>query len=424
MLHAAVEALLSANWTTAPAAELTETVVGLEADRRRLEAVDQRLLAEVAERGLAGEYCRYSPAELLVTLLRVSPTEAKARVTRAQDLGPRRALTGEPLEPILPVTAEAVAAGEISSGHVGVIADCLDRIPAYMSHEVSPVAERMLVEAARHEHPRQLAKTAALLIARLDPDGAAPKDEEQQRRRAFALREHPDGSSTPTGYFPPELTAMWKTVLNTLSAPTPASDGMPDERSPAQRRADAMADAAGRLLRSGDLPASGGAPVTIIATTTLAELQAGVGMATTGTGQQLPISRLLQLSAEARIIPLVCNDAGGVLAYGRDRRLASTGQRLALAARDGGCSFPGCDRPAAWTEVHHILAWLSGGTTDLDNMCLLCRFHHREFERRGWEAVMIEAVPHWIPPAFIDPDRRPIRNTAHHQRDLDFTAAG
>ena len=112
-----------------------------------------------------------------------------------------------------------------------------------------------------------------------------------------------------------------------------------------------------------------------------------------------------------------------MLAYGRERRLASKGQRLALAARDGGCCFPGCDRPAAWTEVHHIIPWLTGGPTDLDNMCLLCRYHHRHFETLGWHVGMIDNLPWWRPPATIDPHRRPTRNTAHHLDDIRFDLA-
>ena len=184
-----------------------------------------------------------------------------------------------------------------------------------------------------------------------------------------------------------------------------------------------MGDAASRLLRSGELSPAGGMPVTILATTALDDVQSGTGLARTGHGDIISIGTLLAMSSDALLLPVICNQRGGVVAYGRGRRLASTGQRLALAARDGGCSFPGCDRPAAWAEVHHIRAWIDGGPTDLDNMCLLCRFHHREHAKRGWAAVMIDGVPHWIPPAFIDPERRPIRNTVHHLRDFDFKIA-
>jgi hypothetical protein len=352
----------------------------------------------------------------------VTPAEAKGRVAQACDLGPRRALTGEPLPPILPAVAQAVRAGEISSAQVSVIARYLDRIPAHVAHQVAAAAEGLLVEAARHEHPGQLARTGELLLARLDPDGAEPRDREHERRRAFALRKYADGSSTPTGRFTPELTAAIDALLGPLAAPVPAADGLPDDRSPTQRRHDAVADAVMRLLRSGSLPAAGGAPVTILVRTTMAELKEGVGVATSGTGVQFSLAQLMQMAAEAEVIPVVLNDTGGILCYGRTRRFATCAQRLALAARDGGCSFPGCDRPAAWTEVHHIKRWIDYGGTDIDNMCLLCRYHHREFERRGWEVIMIDAVPYWKPPGWIDQDRRPIRNTAHHIDDFQFSA--
>lgn len=421
-IAAAVDTLLSAELSSVSGAGVAGLISALEVQRRRLEAVDQRLVAEASERGVAGEYGRTSPADLLMWLLRISPAESKARVGRAQDLGPRRAITGERLEPLFPVVAEAVRAGEISAQHVAVIGECLDRIPTRMAHEVVPVAERLLVEAARHEQPRQLAKTARLLLARVDPDGAEPNEREMQRRRGFTLRRNPDGSSEPRGYFTPEATEAWQTILDALAAPVPVADGMPDQRSAGQRRHDAMIDAAMRLLRSGELAAAGGSPMTILASTTMRELGHGAGVAITAHGQPVALQQLLERAGEAEVIPVVCSQSGGILGYGRGRRLASRGQRFALAARDGGCAFPACDRPAAWTEVHHIQPWNQGGGTDVDNMCLLCRYHHREFAARDWEVFMQDGMPHWRPPPFIDPERKPIRNTAHHLTDFDFAA--
>jgi hypothetical protein len=226
----------------------------------------------------------------------------------------------------------------------------------------------------------------------------------------------------PHGLLDPETTAAWEVILDSLAAPQPAADGMPDQRSPGQRRHDALAEAAHRLLRSNTLPATGGVPVTILARATLTELTTGAGTASTGHGSPLSITQLLALAGgDAEIIPVVVNQAGGVLGYGRGRRLASRGQRLALAARDGGCSFPGCDRPAAWTEVHHIIEWHHGGDTDLENMCLICRYHHREFAKRGWQVRMAtDGLPEWIPPPWLDPDQQPRRNTAHHLPEIDF----
>src|SRR5579875_2228428 len=106
-----VDGLLSAELTSLSSTELTALVADMETQRRRLEAVDQRLLAEVADRGLAGEFGATSVADLLVQLLRISRREAKARMRRAGEVGPRRGLTGEPLPPIFRTVAAGVAEG-------------------------------------------------------------------------------------------------------------------------------------------------------------------------------------------------------------------------------------------------------------------------------------------------------------------------
>lgn len=72
-----------------------------------------------------------------------------------------------------------------------------------------------------------------------------------------------------------------------------------------------------------------------------------------------------------------------------------------------------CDRPPGWCQAHHIIGWIDGGPTDLDNLTLVCGFHHREFAKRGWTCQMLDGVPHWIPPAFLDPHQTPRRNTSH-----------
>ena len=125
----------------------------------------------------------------------------------------------------------------------------------------------------------------------------------------------------------------------------------------------------------------------------------------------VPVRRVLELAADAEVASILFDPHGGVLDYGRAERLAPRDLRLALAARDGGCCFPDCDRPVAWTQAHHVVPWDDLGPTALENMCLLCGFHHRNFGRMGWACVMFEGVPFWIPPASIDPSRTPRRNT-------------
>jgi hypothetical protein len=75
------------------------------------------------------------------------------------------------------------------------------------------------------------------------------------------------------------------------------------------------------------------------------------------------------------------------LDVGRATRVVSPAQRSALAVRDGGCVFPGCDRPLAWCDAHHLWHWLDGGPTDLGNLAMVCRAHHRTVHEGGWQLI-------------------------------------
>jgi hypothetical protein len=88
----------------------------------------------------------------------------------------------------------------------------------------------------------------------------------------------------------------------------------------------------------------------------------------TSDGTTLSADAVVGLAGEADVDPTVVSTTGVVLQLGRTRRLASCGQTIALVARDGGCSFPGCDRPPEWCQRHHTRAWIDGGKTDLQNL--------------------------------------------------------
>ncbi|WP_344646564.1 HNH endonuclease signature motif containing protein, partial [Winogradskya consettensis] len=103
---------------------------------------------------------------------------------------------------------------------------------------------------------------------------------------------------------------------------------------------------------------------------------------------------------------------------GRRRRHATGAIRRALHIRDKGCTFPGCDRPPRWTDAHHLTHWADGGPTNLDNLALLCREHHRLIHdpTTGWHIQLgPDRRPDFIPPPDIDPTRQPQRNL-YHQR--------
>ncbi|WP_375491527.1 DUF222 domain-containing protein [uncultured Jatrophihabitans sp.] len=418
-LRAGADALLSCDLEALSSLELTGLLAEVEVQRRRLAAVDQRLVGAVHKRGVAGEYARGSSVDLLITLLRVAPGEAKARVEQALDMGPRHSLTGEPLGPVFPLVAAAQAAGEISAAHARAVTTSVYAIPPALATEAAPVAEQLLVKASRHCEPGLVARTGRELLARLNPDGVEPDDREAERRRDVTLRRRA-GRNLLTGELTDANAAAWQAIIDALSASQAALDGQRDDRTAGQRRHDALLDAGLRLLHTGTLPAAGGTPVTVTVTMSAAQLTEATGYARTAHGELISADRLLDLAAEADIIPVVCNDAGGVLAYGRAIRTATCAQRRALTARDGGCCFPGCTRPASWCQAHHVIAWQHGGATDLNNLCLLCPYHHREFERRGWTVEILDGMPQWIPPPWLDPERRPVRNTVHHLADIDF----
>jgi hypothetical protein len=87
-----------------------------------------------------------------------------------------------------------------------------------------------------------------------------------------------------------------------------------------------------------------------------------------------------------------------VIDVGRARRVVSGPAVRALRVRDRGCRFPGCDRPANWTQAHHIVAWSKGGKTDVSGLVLLCLFHHRLVHEGGWQVVKAGAELRFIPP--------------------------
>jgi hypothetical protein len=264
---------------------------------------------------------------------------------------------------------------------------------------------------------------------RIDQNGAEPKDQTARRQRGVNVIDQPDGTAKLSGRLTPHAAAALRAVLGPLSAPAPAQDDTRDERTAAQRRHDALADACTRLLRSGTLPDSGGAATTLLITidyrdllarywnstssSTTADNETGSGYGLTSYGSLIPVAELLRRASDAQIIPVVLNDTGGIMAYGRSRRLASPAQRRALTARDGGCTRPGCTIPADWCEVNHVERWEHGGRTDIATMALVCPHDHDNLEH-GASIVMINEIPHWIEPEYLDPTQTPRRNTAHH----------
>ncbi|WP_219419644.1 HNH endonuclease signature motif containing protein, partial [Pseudonocardia nigra] len=74
-----------------------------------------------------------------------------------------------------------------------------------------------------------------------------------------------------------------------------------------------------------------------------------------------------------------------------------------------GCAHPGCDRTPSWCEIHHVLEWEHDGHTELNNLVMLRRMHHRLIHHSGWIVRIVDGQPEFIPPKWVDPEQKPRR---------------
>jgi hypothetical protein len=108
---------------------------------------------------------------------------------------------------------------------------------------------------------------------------------------------------------------------------------------------------------------------------------------------------LAVLLCDASVAATVLDGLGLPADAGRASRVPGPRLRRALDARDGGCTHPGCDRPPRHCDAHHVVPWERGGRTDLCNLVLLCRRHHRVAHRHRWRlALDTDGWTHWTTP--------------------------
>jgi hypothetical protein len=308
-------------------------------------------------------------------------------------------LTAVPADLAVNDTVSLIDTGEIVRQAETVLIDMAARLPA---HQLSQVGQRILTHVAPH------------LAEQSEQAALQRQDARAQQRRGITLSLPDDGMVRLSGILAAEDAAIVQAALHPLCTPIPD-----DQRSAAQRRADALTDVCRLALSTGKLPADGGQPPQLAVTVAYDPLTRMLSGAVTDTGQRLPVTAVRRLACDAQILPLVLGGSGQILDAGRTRRLATGTLRRALHVRDKGCRYPDCDRPPRWTDAHHLVPWTDGGQTDLDNLVLLCRHHHRliHHPNSGWQIRPgPDRQPDFIPPPAVDPERRPRRNLYHPPR--------
>jgi hypothetical protein len=398
--------------------------------RRWLPAIEHPVINQLSAQADVTELGgKLAPA--LANRLRITRAEASRRIHEAADLGERQALNGEPLEPLLPATAEAQRNGDLGAGHVAAIRSFWHRLPDFVDIETRQKAETHLARLAGEHRPDELAKLADKLTDCLNPDGDFTEHDRARRRGITIGRQDIDGMSPVSGYLTPEARATLDAVFAKLAAPgmcnsadlTPCTGGTPsqaaienDTRSASQRHHDALVVAGRTLLASGDLGQHNGLPASIIVTTTLQELEAGAGKALTGGGTLLPMSDVIRLGSHAHHY-LAIFDKGKALALYHTRRLASPAQRIVLHAKDRGCTFPGCTVPGYLCEVHHNNPYATNPVTDINHLSFACGPNHKLADQ-GWTTRKnARGDTEWIPPPHLDRGQ-PRINIFHHPEKL------
>jgi 5-methylcytosine-specific restriction protein A len=159
--------------------------------------------------------------------------------------------------------------------------------------------------------------------------------------------------------------------------------GRVDGRTAAQRRADALTEICRQWLDRSDRPHIGGERPHLNVLIDLSTLRgAHCSLSETDRGTVLDPDSVRRLACDASISRIIVNGHSQIIDVGRLTRTVPPATRRAIVTRDRHCRFPGCDRPPAWCDVHHIVPWARGGATDLDNLILLCRAHHRTIHKR------------------------------------------
>jgi hypothetical protein len=272
----------------------------------------------------------------------------------------------------LPSTAAAFASGVFGYDSARILA----RTASAVGTDAYRPGERAMIDAARRLEPGQLRLAAAALRHCVDPDGSLAEAEDAHSLRSLKIGSGWEGRYIVNGEFDAEGGATIVEALNSLMGPR-----CPDDfRQPWQRRADALVELARQRLDAGNLPGVGGQKPHL----SLLVRSTDGGAGELEWGGMVPADSVLRLACDSALTVLAVNGEGEPVATSGTVRTIPPSLRRALVARDRGCRFRGCDRPAAWTDGHHLRHRAHGGKNTLRNLVLLCRRHHRRVHEGGW----------------------------------------
>ncbi len=412
--------------------------------QRGVEAVMIEAVAQVRERDEVRTHadrftthygCR-NLGELIQRATRVSGRSATGLAAAARAVQRSTALsTGELLPAEFPQRRSALAGAYVGVDGIVAVASAFrgtgtGRTGVLAADEELAAAVRGEGEdAAGPASADELGAMARVWAAYLDPDGAEPAEARAMRKRGLTFgRRDGDGLIPVRGRLLPEVAAQlqlgFDSVLNPRVDGAPAGgpccvetgadpdEGGPqedaaDNRTPAQRRHDALAVLLAAAAASGELPMLGGAAPTLVVHVREDELATGRGYAyLPGDDEPLSIAAARHVACAGVVQRVVVGASGRMVSLTTLDRVFNHHQRRGITLRDGGCVIPGCRVPPQRCEIHHVEEHSRGGPTHTDNGVLLCWIHHRTIDTGGWKVRMVDGVPHVKGPYWWDPEVR------------------
>ncbi|WP_062516249.1 HNH endonuclease signature motif containing protein [Demequina gelatinilytica] len=310
-----------------------------------------------------------------------------------------------------PLVAGAFAAGRLSPEQAALVRRTLERL-----EERGPELEARLLEKAESLPLWDLRRACRELLTRHSPSDALARERWQREERSVRIIDEADGTVVITARLDPASAAPVRAwleaqVTDEYRRRRSQDPAMVDRRP----RWQIMADAFSMLFSHGldcDRPTSG-VKTTVVVRLPIEALREELGSrASLALGDcdqaisSLTAGTLRRMAVDAEILPAVLGGASEVLDLGRQVRLFTRRQRLAIIERDGGCAF--CHAPPAWVSVHHIKWWhRDGGRTDLADAVALCTSCHHRIHDDGWEVCVRAGTVWFTPPGSVDPARTP-----------------
>jgi hypothetical protein len=280
----------------------------------------------------------------------------------------------------MPATAAAYAAGTLGWSHLRVLARAVHERTA----EAFTRDEAMLLHRAGEQDADAFARFVRRWEATVDVDGPEPPAFDQDRN-ALQLAESFQGRWLGRINLDAESGAILHGAIQGMAEELWRAQGAADAAASLRPASVRYAEALLELVHRG-LAADGARPAQplLVATLDLDELAAGAGLPLRlPSGSRLSGEAARRLACDAGVVRALTAGGSEVLDLGRATRTPNRAQRRAKEALHEHCAFPGCTRPFRWCQLHHIVHWIDGGPTDLENLVPLCsRHHHLHHEGR------------------------------------------